>query len=250
MFDLLDKKALVTGAATGLGAAISVALAQAGADVAVTDKPGVSLAETAAAVEKAGRRAIRIEMDVRDVARVRQGVAAAEREFDRIDILINNAGILRTAAAPDITEELWDDHYATNVRGGFFAAQAAAKGMIARGWGRLIFISSQYAFIGIPGQAAYCSSKGAVVQLVRALGQEWARHGLTVNSVAPTFVETDLTRKKFRKPEFLAYVKGRMPGGKLATPNHVAAAVVYLASDEAAMVNGDTLRVDGGWTAG
>jgi NAD(P)-dependent dehydrogenase (short-subunit alcohol dehydrogenase family) len=250
MFDLTDKKALVTGAATGLGAAISIALAQAGADVAVSDKPGVSLAKTAAAVAKAGRLALMVEMDVRDAGQIRRGVESVERDLDRIDILVNNAGILHTAAAADMTEELWDDHFDTNVKGGFFVAQAAAKGMIDRGWGRVIFISSQYGFIGIPGQAAYCSSKGAIIQLVRTLSLEWARHGLTVNSVAPTFVETDLMRKRLQKPEFLKYIQGRMPGGKLAQPPHVAAAVVYLASNEAAMVNGDTLRVDGGWTAG
>jgi 2-deoxy-D-gluconate 3-dehydrogenase len=250
MFNLHDKTALVTGAATGLGAAISVALAQAGADVAVSDKPGVSLSETAAAVEKSGRRTLKVGMDVRDVPQIRQGVSAVEREFGRIDILVNNAGILRTAAGLDVTEEIWDDHYDTNVKGGFFVAQAAVKGMIARAWGRVIFISSQYGFIGIPGQSAYCSSKGAVIQLVRTLGLEWAKHGVTVNSVAPTFVETDLMRKRLQKPEFLNYVLDRIPCGKLALPNHVAAAVVYLASEEAAMVNGDTLRVDGGWTAG
>jgi 2-deoxy-D-gluconate 3-dehydrogenase len=249
MFNLNDKKALVTGAATGLGAAISVALAQAGADVAVSDKPGVSLSATAAAVGKAGRRALMVEMDVRDLAQIREGVEAVQRELERIDIVVNNAGILHTAAGLDVTEELWDDHYNTNVKGGFFVAQAAAKGMIDRRWGRVIFMASQYGLIGIPGQVAYCSAKGAVIQMARTLGLEWARYGVTVNAVAPTFVETDLMRKRLRKAEFLQFALARIPCGKLATPEQVAAAVVYLASEEAAMVNCDTLRVDGGWTA-
>jgi 2-deoxy-D-gluconate 3-dehydrogenase len=249
MFQLDGKMAMVTGAATGLGAAIAVALAQAGADVAVSDKPGVSLEETAGAVRAQGRRAVEFEMDVRDLAQVQAGVATAERELGRIDILVNNAGINRPAPGLEVTEENWDDHYNTNVKGGFFIAQAAARGMIARGWGRVIFISSQSGLIGIPGQPVYCSTKGAVIQLVRTLGIEWARHGITVNSVAPTFVETNLTRKRLTNPDFLKFVLGKIPCGKLAQVGDVAAAVVYLASEEAGMVNCDILRVDGGWTA-
>ena len=249
MFDLTDKRALVTGAATGLGAAIAVALARAGADVAVSDKPGVSLDQTARAVTAAGRRAAKIELDVRDLCQIRRGVAAAARELGFLDILVNNAGINCPTPGLELTEEIWDDHFNTNVKGGFFVAQAVAPGMISRHWGRIIFVASQSGLIGIPGQPAYCSSKGAIIQLVRTLGLEWARHGLTVNAVAPTFVETNLTRERLRNPEFLKFVLGKIPCGRLALPEHVAAAVVYLASPEAAMVNCDTLRVDGGWTA-
>ncbi len=249
MFTLTGKTALVTGAATGLGAAISKALAQAGANVAVSDRVGVSLEDASAAIRALGRRAFALEMDVRDCQQITKGVAAAEKEFGRIDILVNNAGINRPTAGLDVTQENWDDHFATNVRGGFFATQAIARGMIARGWGRVIFISSQSGLIGIPGQPVYCSTKGAVIQLVRTLGVEWARHGITVNSVAPTFVETNLTRKRLQDPEFRKFVLGKIPCGKLAEPEHIAAAVVYLASNEAAMVNCETLCVDGGWTA-
>jgi len=249
MFDLSSKKALVTGAATGLGAAISIALARAGADVAISDKPGVSLDETASGIVGAGRRALTLEIDVRELPQVLRGVAAAEKGLGAVDILVNNAGINRPAPGLEVTLENWDDHFSTNVKGGFFVAQAAAKGMISRGWGRIIFISSQSGLIGIPGQPVYCATKGAVIQLVRTLGVEWAKHGITVNSVAPTFVETNLTRKRLRNPEFLKFVLGKIPCGKFALPEHVAAAVVYLASEEAAMVNCDTLRVDGGWTA-
>jgi 2-deoxy-D-gluconate 3-dehydrogenase len=249
MFDLSGKRALVTGAATGLGAAISIALAQAGADVAVSDRPGVSLDETAAGVAGAGRRAMKIEIDVRELPQVQRGLAAAESGLGAIDILVNNAGINRPAAGLEVTPENWDDHFSTNVKGGFFMAQAAARGMISRGWGRIIFISSQSGLIGIPGQPVYCATKGAVIQLVRTLGVEWAKHGITVNSVAPTFVETNLTRKRLQNPEFRRFVLGKIPCGELATPEQVAGAVVYLASQEAAMVNCDTLRVDGGWTA-
>ena len=248
-FRLDGKKALVTGAATGLGKAIAIALARAGADAAISDKPGVSLDETAAGIDSAGRCVKKCEMDVRNLAQIRRGLAWVEKEFGRIDILVNNAGINRPSPGIDVTEENWDDHYNTNVKGGFFVAQAAAVGMIARGWGRVIFISSQSGLIGIPGQPVYCSTKGAVIQLVRTLGLEWARHGITVNSIAPTFVDTNLTHKRLQNPDFLKFVLGKIPCGKLALPEDVAAAAVYLASEEARMVNCDVLRVDGGWTA-
>ena len=143
----------------------------------------------------------------------------------------------------------WQDHFDTNVRGGFFMAQAVVKEMIKRKWGRIIFISSQSGLIGIPGQPVYCATKGAVIQLVRTLGLEWAKHGITVNSIAPTFVETNLTRQRLANPEFRQFVLGKIPCGRLGTREEIAAAAVYLASEEAAMVNCETHRVDGGWTA-
>jgi NAD(P)-dependent dehydrogenase (short-subunit alcohol dehydrogenase family) len=249
MFDLTGKTAIITGAATGLGQACAAALAKAGADIAVSDKPGVSMNETSALLEPFGRKIFVHDMDVRDIEAVRQGIKDVEEEFGKIDIVVNNAGINRPAAGLDVDEENWNDHFNTNVRGGFFAAQAAAPGMIERGWGRIIWISSQSGLIGIPGQPVYCSTKGAVIQVVRTLGVEWAKHGITVNSVAPTFVETDLTRKRLQNPEFLDFVLGKIPKGELALPEDVAYAVVYLASDEAGMVNCTTLPVDGGWTA-
>jgi NAD(P)-dependent dehydrogenase (short-subunit alcohol dehydrogenase family) len=249
MFELDGKTALVTGAATGLGQAIAVALAASGAKVAISDKPDVSLDETVEKLAPSGRKVVRLGIDVRDLDQIRAGVAMAAEQLGGLDIVVNNAGINRPMAGLDVTAENWDDHFATNVRGGFFVAQEAAKIMIPRGWGRIIFISSQSGLIGIPGQPVYCSSKGAIIQLVRTLGVEWAKHGLTVNSVAPTFVDTNLTRKRLENPEFRDFVLGKIPAGKLATAEDVAAAVVYLASDEAGMVNAATLSVDGGWTA-
>jgi len=248
-FRLDDKVALVTGAATGLGQAISIALASAGAQIAVSDKPEVSLQETREKVTALGGKVYGFAMDVRDLAQIRAGVAAVAAEFGRLDIVVNNAGINRPLPGLEVTEENWDDHFATNIKGGFFVAQEAAKVMIPRGWGRIIFISSQSGLIGIPGQPVYCASKGAIINLVRTLGVEWARHGITVNSVAPTFVETNLTRKRLESPEFRQFVLGKIPCGKLATPEDIGAAVVYLASEEAGMVNATTLSVDGGWTA-
>ena len=248
-FSLSGRIAIVTGAATGLGAATAAMLARCGADVAISDKPGESLRQTEAAIEKYGQRSFTFAMDVRDHDQIEAGCATTLEAFGRIDILVNNAGINRPRAGLDASPENWEDHYATNVRGGFFVAQTLAPTMIQRGWGRIIFISSQSGLIGIPGQPVYCSTKGAVIQLVRTLGVEWAKHGITVNSVAPTFVETNLTRERLKDPEFRSFVLNKIPCGKLAEPDDVAAAVVYLASPAARMVNCTTLPVDGGWTA-
>jgi 2-deoxy-D-gluconate 3-dehydrogenase len=180
---------------------------------------------------------------------INRGVSEIERSFGQIDILVNNAGINRPAPTDRTTVEEWDDHFNTNVRGDFFLAQAVSSGMRARGWGRIIFISSQSGLVGIPGQPVYCATKGAVIQLVRALGLEWAKKGITVNSIAPTFVETNLTRQRLSEPSFRNFVLGKIPKGTLAEPEHIGAAAAYLASEEAAMVNCETHCVDGGWTA-
>ena len=249
MFRLDGKAALITGAATGLGAATAVALARSGADVVLTDRPGVSLDETAAKAATAGHRVVQIPVDICDTKQIRDGVAAVEKELGRIDILVNNAGINRPAAGLEVTEENWDAVFDTNVKGQFFMAQAVAGPMIARGWGRIVFISSQSGLVAIAGQPVYCASKAAVILLAKTLAVEWAKHGVTVNAVAPTFVEINLTRKRLANPEFRKFVVDRIPSGKLAIPEDVAAAVVYLASEEARMVTGAVLSVDGGWTA-
>ncbi len=249
LFRSEGKNALVTGAATGLGQAIARTLAEQGANVVISDKPGVSLARTRSMVEEQGVRVLEVEMDVRDAGQIESGTRAALSGFGRIDILVNNAGINRPTKGLDVGLDNWDDHFHTNVRGGFFVAQKLAPEMIGNGWGRIIFISSQSGLVGIPGQPVYCSTKGAIIQLVRTLGVEWATYGITVNSVAPTFVETNLTRTRLQNPEFRAFVLGKIPVGRLALPEEVSAAVAFLASEEAAMVNCATLPVDGGWTA-
>jgi len=249
MFRLDGKTALITGAATGLGQAIAIGLAASGADVAISDRVPERSEETENRLRDLGHRVVRIALDVRNLEQVHQAVASVEALLGKIDILVNNAGINRPAPGLEVTAEEWDDHFNTNVRGGFFVAQAAAPGMIKQKWGRIIFISSQSGIVGIPGQPVYCATKGAINQLVRTLGLEWAKHGITVNAIAPTFVETNLTRKRLQNPEFLDFVLKKIPVGKLALPEHVAAAAVYLASNEAAMVNCETHCVDGGWTA-
>jgi len=249
MFRLDNRIALVTGAATGIGQAIAVTLVKAGASIAISDRPNISLDETEKLCQPYGKKILKIEMDVRDLDQIKESVAAVEAVFDHVDILVNNAGINHPTPGLEVDQENWEDHFNTNVRGGFFCAQAVAKKMIEHKFGRIIFISSQSGLIGIPGQIVYCATKGAVVNMVRAMGVEWAKYGITVNSVAPTFVETNLTRERLKNPDFLKFVLGKIPKGELATGEDVAQAVVYLASDEAGITNCVNLPVDGGWTA-
>ena len=249
MFDLQGRIALITGAATGLGQAIAAGLAKAGATVVLSDRTVESLDESEGLVRPLCSAASKWAIDVRNLEQIRRGTQAIEQKHGRIDILINNAGINRPCPGAEVTLENWEDHFNTNVRGGFFMAQAVLRGMQQRKWGRIIFLSSQSGLVGIPGQPVYCATKGAVIQLVRTLGVEWAKYGITVNSIAPTFVETNLTRKRLQNPEFLEFVLHRIPCGKLGTREQIAAAAVYLASNEAEMVNGETHCVDGGWTA-
>ena len=250
MFRLDGKTALVTGAATGLGAGIAIALARQGADVAIVGRPGgTPLDDTAQRVAAHGHQVLSLEMDVRNLIQLDAGVEAVKKALGRVDILVNNAGINRPAPGLQVTEANWDDQFDTNIKGGFFLAQKVAPLMIERGWGRVIWISSQAGVVGIPGQPVYCATKGAVNQIVRTLGVEWAKYGITVNAIGPTFVETALTRKRLQQREFREFVLNKIPAGKLAQVEHVAAAAVFLASEEAAMVNCHTLLVDGGWTA-
>jgi NAD(P)-dependent dehydrogenase (short-subunit alcohol dehydrogenase family) len=250
MFSLKGRTALVTGSATGIGRGIALAMARQGAQVIISDRPDVALAESLDSIRaQGGLEPGQIPIDVRDPEQIERGASAALEKFGRVDVLVNNAGINRPAPGLEVDVANWEDHYQTNVRGGFLLAQKLAPAMIEAQWGRVIWISSQSGLIAIPGQPVYCSTKGAVIQLVRTLGVEWARHGVTVNSIAPTFVETDMTRRRLQQPEFREYVLRKIPGGRLARVDEVAAAAVFLASDEAAMVNCHTLCVDGGWTA-
>ncbi|MBN2073409.1 MAG: SDR family oxidoreductase [Actinobacteria bacterium] len=249
MFSLDKRVALVTGAATGIGQIIAVHLCMAGTDIAISDKPGVSMKLTERLCRPYGRKVFKVEIDIRDISQIRSCIKRIEKEMDHIDILVNNAGINKYAPIRDVTLKNWDNHFNTNVRGGFFCAQAVLGKMIERQYGRIIFISSQSGLIGIPGQAVYCGTKGALVNMVRSMGVECAKYNITVNSIAPTFIETNFTRKRLKNKEFLAFVKGKIPCGKLAEREDVANAVVYLASEEAKMVNCHTLAVDGGWSA-
>ncbi len=244
------KVALVTGASTGLGRATALALAEAGADLVITSRSRERLREVCAEIEARGRRAVPLAVDVRDVAAVRRMAEEAHAAFGRIDILVNNAGLNIPQWAVDVTEEAWDTIMDTNAKGLFFCCQAVGKYMIEQQYGRIVNIGSDMGLVGWIQRAAYCASKAAVSLLTKVLAIEWAQYGITVNCIAPTFVETPLTRPMFETiPGFREQVLRNIPLGRLGRPEEVAAAIVFLASDAATLITGVTLPVDGGWTA-
>jgi NAD(P)-dependent dehydrogenase (short-subunit alcohol dehydrogenase family) len=238
-FDLEGQTALVTGASRGIGRDLALALAHAGAATIAGVRPGSPSPNGIEAVE----------FDLHDVASVRAGIEAAIDRLGRLDILVNNAGVGTNHDALDATEEEWDEVLDVNLKGLFFCCQAAGRHMVERGYGRIVNMSSQAGSVGIRRHAAYSASKGGVEQLTRVLALEWAPHGVTVNAVAPTFIRTPGTAERLDRPEFLADVLSRIPAGRVGTTMEVAAAVVFLASPAAALVNGAVLAVDGGWTA-
>jgi NAD(P)-dependent dehydrogenase (short-subunit alcohol dehydrogenase family) len=249
MYNLTGRIALVTGAATGIGQVISKILSKAGANVVISDKPDINLEETEGLCKPFGREIFKVAIDVRNIEMIKIGFNAIMEKFGHLDILICNAGINRPTPVTEVNADNWDDHFNTNVRGGFFCAKEAIVSMVTRKFGRIIFISSQSGLVGIPGQSVYCATKGAIVNMVRAIGVEYAKYGITVNSIAPTFIETNLTRKRLQNKKFYNYVIHKIPIGRLATCEDVANAVVYLASEEANMVNCVSFPIDGGWTA-
>ena len=251
-FDLTGRVALVSGAARGLGASIAVALAAAGADVALglRDVASPDGEEVAAQVEAHGRRVVRMPMDVADLDQVRAAVAGTVDALGRLDVLVNNAGVAPGSPALDVTEADFDATVAVNLKGTFFACQAAAKAMIGQGFGRIVNLSSQAGFAALPGESVYCMTKAGIAHLTKCLAVEWGTHAITVNAVAPTFIRTPGTAAALSDPAFEADVVERIAAlHRIGEPVDVAGAVVYLVSPAAALVTGHTLLVDGGWTA-
>ncbi|TMD59786.1 MAG: 3-oxoacyl-ACP reductase FabG [Chloroflexi bacterium] len=245
MFRLDGKRAFITGAGRGLGRAIAAGLAERGARVAIGELPERLSDAESAARELGG---VAVPLDVRQIASAQTAIAQVLEALGGIDILVNNAGVNRPQDALDVTEEAWDAVLDTDLKGVFFTAQAAARQMRQRG-GRIVNIASQNGVVGFPKRAAYCSAKAGVINLTRLLALEWAPYRILVNAVAPTFIETELTAVTLSDPALRDEILSRIPLGHLGTPDDVAAAVIFLASDEARMVTGHTLLVDGGWVA-
>jgi NAD(P)-dependent dehydrogenase (short-subunit alcohol dehydrogenase family) len=249
-FDLEGRTALITGAARGLGRATALAMAHAGADIALGLRVAGSADDLAHEIEKLGRRALPVAMDVRDLGQIRSAVDATVAHFGRLDILVNNAALAPANPAEAVTEEDFDLQIDINVKGVFFASQAAGRVMIGQGYGRIVTMSSQAGFVALPTESVYCMTKAAVSHLTRCLAVEWGRHGITVNAVAPTFIRTPGTEPDLADPAFRADVTERIAAlHRIGEPADVTGAVIFLASPAAALITGTTLLVDGGWTA-
>lgn len=241
--------ALVTGASRGIGRDLALALAADGARVAAGARRPSDCDGLVDAARARGAELAVVEMDLADRASIEAGVAATVERFGRLDILLNNAGLGTNHDALEATEEEWDELFAVNVRGLFFACQSAGRRMVEQRYGRIVNMASQAGLVGIPRHAAYSASKAAVIGLTRVLALEWAPHGVTVNALAPTWILTPGTAERLGDPEFLAGVLARIPVGRVGTTDDLAAAVAYLASPAAGMVTGSVLVIDGGWTA-
>jgi NAD(P)-dependent dehydrogenase (short-subunit alcohol dehydrogenase family) len=249
-FDLTGQVALVTGAARGLGRAISLALAHAGADVALGLRDVNSHGGLPHEIEALGRRAFPLQMDMTRVDQIFQAVENTVAHFGRLDILVNNAGIAPENTAEDYREDDFDQTVAVNLKGTFFASQAAGRVMIGRSYGRIINMSSQAGFAALPGESVYCMTKAGIAHLTRCLAVEWGRHNITVNAVAPTFIHTPGTEEALADPVFRADVIERIAAlHRIGEPMEVAGAVVFLASPAASLITGHTMLIDGGWTA-
>jgi len=244
------KVAMVTGAGSGIGRAIAVAMAEAGADCVVTEVPGKvkDLEPVCREIADQGRRAMALPLMLPDLRSIDELVTEAVKGMGRVDILVNNAGVNVPREALEMTEEDWDRVLDVDLKGLFFLSQRVARDM-QRGGGRIVNIASQNGMVGYYKRAAYCSAKAGVVNLTRVLAIEWARYGINVNAVGPTFILTPLTQSTFDDPFLREDILKRIPLGRVGKPEDVVGAVVFLASPAADLVTGHTLMVDGGWTA-
>jgi NAD(P)-dependent dehydrogenase (short-subunit alcohol dehydrogenase family) len=249
-FDLTGKTAIVTGASRGLGRTFANALAAAGADVAVTSRDASHVRDTCAEIEARGRRAVPLALDVRDEASIRRAVDAAHAGLGKIDILINNAGCNVRKKAVDVTWDDWNLVVETNLRGPFFVAQAAAKHMIPRGYGRIVNIGSVTSVAGYAGLGPYGASRGGIRQLTMSLADDWGPHGITVNCLAPGWFKTKQNEVMYQDADWVSYLVERIPLKRPGKPEDLEGAVVFLASDASAYVTGQLLLVDGGISTG
>jgi NAD(P)-dependent dehydrogenase (short-subunit alcohol dehydrogenase family) len=243
------KVCIVTGASRGLGRAIAIALAEAGGDVAAVARSEKSINETADMVKRHGRRALAVPCDVHDSTSITAMVERVLTEFGHIDVLINNAGGGDLKPLIDTSEEQWLRILDLNVNATFRMCKAVGPHMIKRHQGRIINMSSMYGVVGERNLTAYCASKGAIIQLTRALALEWAEHNITVNALAPGYMYTERTSRVFDNSEMKAALMQRVPIGRIGRPEELGPLVIYLASDASDFMTGSILTIDGGQTA-
>jgi len=248
-FQLTGNVALVTGAARGIGRACALALAEAGADIALGLRDLDSGAELVAAIQSMGRRALPLQMDVLKLDEIKSAVKQAHDHFGRIDILVNNAGVGPANPAEHVTEADFDFTCGINLKGTFFVSQEVGRFMIQAKQGKIINLSSQAGFVALPTESVYCMTKAAIAHLTKCLAAEWGKFNIHVNAVAPTFIRTPGTVKWLENDAFREALLAKLPLGRVGDPIDVAGAVVFLASPAAAMITGTTLLIDGGFTA-
>lgn len=249
-FDLTGEVALVTGAARGLGRAIALALAHAGADVALGLRDVKTASDLAREIEAMGRHVLPLQMDMTRLDQISRAVDDTVKHFGRLDILMNNAGLSPENLAENVREEDFDLTLSVNLKGTFFASQAAGRVMIRQKHGCIINMSSQAGFIALPTESIYCMTKAAIAHLTKCLAIEWGKYNIRVNAVAPTFIRTPGTEPYLADPAARSNVIERIAAlHRIGEPMDVAGAIVFLASPAASLITGHTLLIDGGWTA-
>ena len=250
LFDLSGRVAIVTGTSRGLGQGFARALARAGADLVLTSRNRGSLDAFEAEISGVGRRAISLDLDVRNQESIERMVSAAEDKFGHLDILVNNAGCNIRKPALDVTWDDWNLILDTNLRGSYFVAQAVARRMIPRRYGRIINIGSVTSVAGYAGLAPYGASRGGIRQLTMSLADDWGQHGITVNCLAPGWFRTDQNKVLYEDKQWVEYLCDRIPLKRPGRPDDLDAALIFLAAESSRYVTGQTLLVDGGISTG
>lgn len=250
LFDLTGQTAIVTGTSRGLGQYFARALAKAGADLVLTSRKRESLSSFEEEIKALGRRAVSLELDVQSQESIEQMAKDAFAAFGEIHILVNNAGCNIRKPALDVTWQDWNQILDTNLRGSFFVAQAIARGMIAKRYGRIVNIGSVTSVFGYAGLAPYGASRGGVRQLTMSLADDWGRHGITVNCLAPGWFRTEQNRHLYESQEWVNYLVDRIPLKRPGEPHDLDGAIVFLASEASRYITGQTLLVDGGISTG
>lgn len=250
LFNLSGQVAVVTGTSRGLGQYFARALARAGADLVLTSRDRKTLAPFEAEMSTLGRRSLSLDLDVRDHESIQKMAAAAQEAFGRIDILVNNAGCNVRKPALEVTWDDWNLILDTNLRGSFFVAQAVARHMIERKYGRIINIGSVTSVAGYAGLGPYGASRGGIRQLTMSLADDWGKFGITVNTLAPGWFRTAQNKVMYEDTEWVEYLTERIPLKRPGQPDDLDSAIVFLASEASRYVTGQTLLVDGGISTG